>query len=101
MIFSVILACCAEIFVFSFLFQCTLADAKILDKNISLPLLDTSAAQTPKAFLEPDSDRIAKYVGRIADLEGRLNSLKKQTTIAMGRAEKSTALSQKVSLLED
>jgi hypothetical protein len=83
-------------------FQRTNADAKIFDKNISLPLLDVSAAQAPEDFLEPDStNRVAEYIDRIADLEGRLDSLKKQTTVAMRQDEKSTALSQKVSLLED
>jgi hypothetical protein len=63
---------------------------------------DTSTSQVPKVFPELDSTgRTVEYVDRIADLEGQLNSLKKQTTIAMGQAEKCAALSQKVSLLED
>jgi hypothetical protein len=65
-------------------------------------LLDVSTAQAPEDFFEPYStDRTAEYIYRIADLEGRLDSSKKQTTVAMRQAEKSAALSQKVSLLED
>jgi hypothetical protein len=64
------------------------------DKNLGLPLVDTVTSLVPEVSSEPDSaDRTAEYVGRIADLEGRLNSLKNQTTIAMGQAEKAAALS--------
>jgi hypothetical protein len=42
----------------------------MLDKNIGVPLVNTSTSQVPEVFPEPDSaDRTAEYVDRIADLE--------------------------------
>jgi hypothetical protein len=55
MMFSGIFACCTEIFAFSFFFHQTLADAEMLDKNIGLPLVDTSTSQVPEVFRKPDS----------------------------------------------
>jgi hypothetical protein len=65
-------------------------------------LVDTVTSPVPEVSSEPDpADRTAEYVKRTTDLEGRLNSLKRKTTIAMGQAKKAAALSLKVSLLED
>jgi hypothetical protein len=92
---------CIEI-CFLLLFHSTLADAQISKKNLGLPSINTVISQAPEVSSEPDPlDRTTEHVRRIADLEGRLNALKRQTTIAMGQDEKSAALSQKVSLLEE
>jgi hypothetical protein len=92
--------CCIEI-CFLLLFQPTLANAEISEKNLGLPSVNTTISQVPEVSSEPNPlDRTAEHVGRIVDLEGRLNALKLQTTIAMGQAKKSAALSPKASLLE-
>jgi hypothetical protein len=58
-------------------------------KNLGLPSVYTVTSVVPEVSSEPNPmDRTAEYVRRIADLEGRLNSLKWQTTTAMGQAEK-------------
>jgi hypothetical protein len=67
----------------------------------SLPI-NTTGFQIPKVPSEPDSsDRYDKHLLRIADLEGRLSSLKHQTRTAMEQAKKSSDLLKKVSSLED
>jgi hypothetical protein len=91
-----------EAFVFLFSLQRILAGVILSDKYIIPPLRDASADQAREASPEPESvGCIAAYVHRIADLESRLNSLKKKTTIAMPQAKKSAMLSQRISLLED
>jgi uncharacterized coiled-coil protein SlyX len=64
-----------------------------------LPPIDVVSSQVPKVSTEPESS--TEYTGRIADLEGRLKSLKQQTITATNQAKKSAALSQKVSSLEE
>jgi hypothetical protein len=79
-------------------FQASLDDAKISEKILDLPSVNTVISQVLEVSSEPDPlDCTAEHVRRIADLEGRLNTLKRHTTIAMGQAEKATAFS----LLED
>jgi hypothetical protein len=52
--------------------------------------------------LEPENpDRTAEYTRRIKDLEGQVKMLKQQVITAMDQAERSSALSRKVLLLED
>jgi hypothetical protein len=59
------------------------------DENLGLPSVHMVTSPVPEVSSETDpTDRAAEYVGRIADLEGRLNFLKWQTTIAMREAEK-------------
>jgi hypothetical protein len=68
--------CCIEI-CFLLLFQPTLADAEISEKNLGLPSVNTTISQVPEVSSEPDPlDRTAEHVGRIADLEGQLHALK-------------------------
>jgi hypothetical protein len=51
------------------------------DKKLGLPLVDMVTSPVPEVSSEPDpADHTAEYVGRIADLEGCLYSLKWQTT---------------------
>jgi hypothetical protein len=55
-----------------------LADAEISEKNLGLPSVDTGISQVPEVSFEPDPlDRTTEYIGRITDLEGRLNVLKR------------------------
>jgi hypothetical protein len=62
--------------------------------------INTTTSQDPE--VPPKSkilDRSAEYIGRIADLEGRVGVLKQQIMNAIVQAEKSASLSQKVSSL--
>jgi hypothetical protein len=78
------------------LFQPTFPDAEMSEKDLGLSPVNMVSCQVLKVSSEPDlSDRTAKHVGRIANIEGRLRDLKLQTTIAMGQAEKSVTFSQK------
>jgi predicted nucleic acid-binding Zn-ribbon protein len=64
--------------------------------------IDTDSSQAPEIALEPEViDHTAEHILRFADLEGRVKVLKQQIRTAMDQAEKSAALSRKVSSLED
>jgi hypothetical protein len=68
----------------------------------SLPPINTADSKIHGVPSEPDSpDHCAEHLSRIADLEGRLSSLKYQTRTTMEQAEKSSDSLRKVSSLED
>jgi hypothetical protein len=61
---------CIEI-CFFLLFQPTLADAEMSEKNLILPSVNTIISQVPEVSSEPDpKDHNAEHIRRIADLEG-------------------------------
>jgi hypothetical protein len=67
----------------------------------SLPI-NIAGSRIPEVPSRHDSsERCAEHLSRIADLEGRLSSLKHQTRTTMEQAEKSSDLLKKVSSLED
>jgi hypothetical protein len=66
-----------------------------LPKNI----VGSRISEVPSGYDSPD--RCAEHLSRIADLEGRLSSLKHQTRTAMEQAERSSDLLKKVSSLEE
>jgi hypothetical protein len=64
--------------------------------------INIAGSQIPEVPSGHDScDCCVEQLSRIADLEGRLSSLKHQTRTAMDQAEKSSDLLKKVSFLED
>jgi hypothetical protein len=66
-----------------------------LPKNIA----GSRISEVPSGCDSPD--RCAEHLSRIADLEGRLSSLKHQTRTAMEQAGRSSDLLKKVSSLEE
>jgi hypothetical protein len=88
-------------FIFFFLVQ---ADVEVDMPEIehgSLPI-NAAGSRIPRVSSEPNSpDRCAEHLSRIADLEGRLLSLKHQTRTSIEQAEKSSNLLKKESSLED
>jgi hypothetical protein len=77
-------------------------DVEICEIDCGLLPVDIASSHAPSVPSEPKSfDCCAEHLSRIADLEGRVSILKHQTMTAMDQAKKSSALSQKVSSLED
>jgi hypothetical protein len=66
---------------------------------LPMNIVGSRIAEVPSGHGSPD--RCAEHLSRIADLEGRLSSLKHQTRTAMEQAERSSDLLKKVSSLEE
>jgi hypothetical protein len=64
--------------------------------------IDTTSSQAPEAPRVPETFNVcAEHLSTIVDLESRVTILKHQTMNAMDQAKKSSALSQKLSSLEN
>jgi hypothetical protein len=59
-------------------------------------MFDSGAPSPPRS-----SCRCTEYSSRISDLEGRLSLMKRQTTIALDKANKSCGFMKQISTLED
>jgi hypothetical protein len=85
-----------------FFFQPNFPDVDMPERDPDFLPIDTTSSQAPEVASAPKTaDRTLEYIRRIADLKDRVKFLKRQVISAMDQTEKSPALSQKVSSLED
>jgi hypothetical protein len=87
--------------IFFFLVQldCEIEMPEIARGPLPMNIAGSQISEVPSGYDSPDS--CTKHSSRIADLEGRLSSLKHQTMTAMEQAKRSSNLLKKVSSLED
>jgi hypothetical protein len=87
--------------IFFFLVQpnCEVGMPEIERGSLPMNIVGSRIPEVPSGHGSPD--RCAEHLSRIADLEGRLSSLKHQTRTSMEQAEKSSDLLKKVSFLEE
>jgi hypothetical protein len=87
--------------IFFFLVQldCEVEMPEIEHGPLPLNIEGSRIPEVPPGHDSPD--RCAEHLSRIADLEGRLSSLKHQTRTAMEQVERSSDLLKKVSSLEE
>jgi hypothetical protein len=84
-----------------FAFQPNFPNVDLPEENPGLLTIDAGNFQAPKIAPElKDLDHTTEYISRIVDLENRVKVLKQQLT-TMDQAEKSAALVQQVSSLEE
>jgi hypothetical protein len=87
--------------IFFFLVQldCEIEMPEIERGPLPMNIAGSQILEVPSGYDSPD--RCAEHLSRIADLEGRLSSLKHQTRTAMEQAKRSSDLLNKVSSLEE
>jgi hypothetical protein len=87
--------------IFFFLVQpnCEVEVPEIERGSLPMNIVDSRIPEVPSGHGSPDY--CTEHLSRIADLEGRLSSLKHQTRPAMEQAEKLSDLLKKVSSLEE
>jgi hypothetical protein len=86
----------------SFPLQLEFLDVEVPEKDHGSLPIDTTSSQAPVAPREPETfDVCTEHISRIADLKSWVTILKHQTMTAMDQANISSALSQKVSSLEN
>jgi hypothetical protein len=87
--------------IFFFLVQldCEIEMPKIERGPLPMNIAGSHILEVPFGYDSPD--HCGEHLSRIADLEGRLSSLKHQTRTAMEQAERSYDLLNKVSSLEE
>jgi hypothetical protein len=86
----------------SFAFQSNFPDVDLPEENLGLLTVDVGSFHAPETTPEPkDLDHTAGYISRIVDLKDRVKVLRQQTLTAMDQAEKSAALGQQMSSLEE
>jgi hypothetical protein len=87
--------------IFFFLVQldCEIEMPEIERGPLPMNIAGSQILEVPSGYDSPD--RCTEHLSGIADLEGRLSSLKHQTRTAMEQAERSSDLLNKVSSLEE